>query len=134
MALYPTLATLLTTSGLAVTALFYVYVAAPPPRTMPVNVCKFSSLPKFQQCHCLPGAWLLRTGFRPQDLRESPRLRSCLLLPPRRPGHCACAGRYEVTRSRQSRRLAEELGMGLAASLLLVRPRGAVWLGPLSFG
>ena len=30
MALYPTLATLLTTSGLAVTALFYVCVAAAP--------------------------------------------------------------------------------------------------------
>ena len=122
MALYPTLATLLTTSGLAVTALFYVCVAVAPTCTASdhVQVCR----PLNSATACL-AAWLpRRTGITLYVLHFMCRCActaACSWLSSGK-ARVACAGRYEVTRARPSRRLVEEVGMGLAASTLLVRP------------
>ena len=101
MALYPTLATLLTTSGLAVTALFYVCVAAAP---HPQRACEFVEVcrPLCGATAC-PAAWLpRRTGS--QAFHTSLYCHGAApLAVSSDKARVASAGRYEVTRMRPSR-------------------------------
>ena len=95
-----------------------------PQRASDVLVCR-----PLKQCRRLPGGLAAAPHrFLCTTLYVSLRLHSCLLLAlSSEKARVAGAGRYEVTRARPSRRLVEEVGMGLAASTLLVRPRRAAW-------